>query len=581
MTFVRELLFLLLFMMLSRGALSQTLPAGPQVLTFFSEVDDTEQPYGLYLPRHFDANKKYPLVLMLHGAGSNHRLALRRVFGKSNAPEENDVEASRYFPEWRDVDFIVASPFARGTMGYQGVAEKDVYDVLADVKKRFPVDDDRVYLTGLSMGGGGTLWLGLSRPDVWAALAPVCPAPPEGTDELAPNALNLPVHFFHGDADPVVAPAGVRDWVQRLKDSGTPVEYIEYPGVGHNSWENAYQDGAVFAWFGQFRRNRFPARVRFTTKRYEYNSAYWVRFEALTPGTWASIDARFTAPNRIEITTSALEAFTLDLNGHPQCDPKRSLEVIIDGKKITTKSTLTLAFSKREGKWITAKFVADANGKRPGAEGPISAVIAERHIYVYGTADNPSPQELQTRREQADNAANWSVDRGPFLRRVMVFPRVVADRDVRASDYESSHLVLFGTKETNSVIAKFAEQLPMHFKPVPGMGLVYVFPLGTRYVLINSGLPWWAKEESEATAASANAPRRTPQRRSFRALFGPPGLLSDLEDYALFKGALDNIVAGGRFDRNWRVPEAEAAKLQASGAVDFAKPMTRVEPTKK
>ena len=88
-------------------------PSGPQVLTFFSDADDTEQPYGLYLPKNFDASKKYPLVIMLHGAGSNHRLALRRVFGKSNANGENDVEATRYFPQWDDVDLIVASPYAR------------------------------------------------------------------------------------------------------------------------------------------------------------------------------------------------------------------------------------------------------------------------------------------------------------------------------------------------------------------------------------------------------------------------------------------------------------------------------------
>jgi predicted peptidase len=155
-------------------AVGQVLDTGPQVLTFHSDVDDSEQPYALYLPPNFEASRQYPLVISLHGAGSNHRLNLRRVFGKSNAEGENDVEASRYFPEWEDVDYIVASPFARGTMGYQGVAEKDVLDVLADVKRRFPIDENRVYLTGLSMGGGGTLWLGLTRPDVWAGRTPSC-----------------------------------------------------------------------------------------------------------------------------------------------------------------------------------------------------------------------------------------------------------------------------------------------------------------------------------------------------------------------------------------------------------------------
>ena len=143
-----------------QSTFSQKLKTGPQVLTFHSDVDDTEQPYAIYIPKAFSEKKTYPLVVMLHGAGSNHRLALRRVFGKSNSEGENDVEASIYFPKWKDVEYIVVSPLARGTMGYQGVAEKDVWNVIADVKKRFKIDENRTYLTGLSMGDGGTMWIG-------------------------------------------------------------------------------------------------------------------------------------------------------------------------------------------------------------------------------------------------------------------------------------------------------------------------------------------------------------------------------------------------------------------------------------
>lgn len=542
----------------SESALSQTLPSGPQVLTFFSDVDDTEQPFGLYLPPNFDANRKYPLVIMLHGAGSNHRLALRRVFGRSNQNGETDVEATRYFPEWQNVDYIVATPYARGTMGYQGIAEKDVYDVLAEVKRRFPIDDDRVYLTGLSMGGGGTLWLGLSRPDIWAGLAPVCPAPPDGTTELAGNALNLPMHIFHGDADPVVTPASVREWVARLKELETKVEYTEYPGVSHNSWENAYQNGAIFKWFAQFRRESFPNRVRFTTSRYKYHSAYWVRLDELTPGTHASLDAKFTATNRLEITTSALTAFTLTLSGHAQFDASRKLELKIDGMKVSTSTKGEASFVKQKGKWSATTYEARANAKRAGAEGPIAEAITERHIYVFGTADNPAQEVLQARREQALLAANWSADRGEFLGRVKIFPRVLADREIRPSDLASSNLILFGTKENNSIIAKFSAELPLHLNATTSdHGLIYIFPMGQRYVVVNSGLPWWS-----ASAGGATRPRR-----GFRPIFGPPALLMDLPDYVLFQGSLDSVIAQGRFEPDWSIASEALTKMSANGAV--------------
>jgi len=86
---------------------AQSYPPGPQVLTFWSSVDDSDQPYAVYVPQHFDPAKKYQLVISLHGAYSTHRLNLRRVFGEGDRLRETDAEASRYFPPLRDVDYIV------------------------------------------------------------------------------------------------------------------------------------------------------------------------------------------------------------------------------------------------------------------------------------------------------------------------------------------------------------------------------------------------------------------------------------------------------------------------------------------
>ncbi len=85
----------------------------------------------------------------------------------------------------------------------------------------------------------------------------------------------------------------------------------------------------------------------------------------------------------------------------------------------------------------------------------------------------------------------------------MVFPHAIADRDVRPSDLETSNLVLFGTRETSSLIAQYGDRLPLHLDTAAASeyGLLYVFPVGERYVLINSGLPWWRTTRPAAGAA--------------------------------------------------------------------------------
>jgi hypothetical protein len=491
---------------------------------------------------------------MLHGAGSNHRLALRRVFGKSNQQGETDVEATRYFPKWQNIDFIVASPYARGTVGYQGIPEKDVYDVLADVKKRLNIDEDRIYLTGLSMGGGGTLWIGLTHPDIWAAIAPVCPAPPDGTMDLAGNALNIPVHIFQGGADPVVKPEGTRNWVKKFQDLGVKVEYNEYPGVMHNVWENAYQDESIFTWFNAFSRNRFPDRVMFSTKQLKYNEAYWIRINELIPGILGTIDAKFDSKNHLEIKTSGLVSFTLTLSGHPQYNPGQSLQLVIDGLTFNTKVKDSITFLLQNGKWTPGIYNADENAKKRGSEGPIGEAFTSRHIYVYGTLGKPTPQELKTRAETAQQAANWSFYRGEFLGRVMVFPRVLSDMEIRPSDLESSNLVLFGTRETNAIIAKYSDKLPMELNAdSTAYGLLYVYPVNGHYFVINSGLAWWTGVQPEGFPFVPTALR----------------VLPGFKDYILFRESIKNVQAEGYFDSEWKLPDHDADIMKSTGTINF------------
>ena len=545
---------------------AQSLKAGPQDLSFFSTADETDQPYAVYIPKNFDENKKYPLVIFLHGAMSNHRLGLRRAFGQGNiqgvdfikpgnVPVETDLECTRYWPVLKDVDYIVAAPFARGTAGYQGIPEQDVFDMLTDLKSRFSIDENRIYLTGLSMGGGGTLWIGLTHPDIFAAIAPCCPAPPEGTIDLSGNALNLPVHLFIGDKDFLFQTA--QDWRAKFEKATAHFDYVEYPGIGHNSWEYAYKDGFIFNWFSQFVRDPFPQEVKFSTRIFKYDKAYWVKIDNLTSGTLASIDAKFTGLNTIEITSTALEAFTLNLAGHPQFNPAQKVTVKVDGKSFTAKTSDAVSFSKSSNSWNNIKFTPGLTSKQKGAEGPMNAAISSNHVYVYGTGGNPSKEELEARRVQAAAAADWAADRG-MMGRVMIFPRVISDVQVRQSDYDKSNLILFGTRETNSIIEKFADRLPMSLKSdARDYGLVYVFPLNNHYVLVNSGLPWWTPASKAQTAVG------------FAFMGGKADALKNLQDFILFKENSDNIITQGNFDNNCKIPSEAASAMKNTGVISI------------
>jgi Predicted peptidase len=552
-----------LLMFSSGNAFSQRLKAGPQDLSFFSTVDESDQPYAIYIPKNYDESRQYPLVIFLHGAWSNHRLGLRRVFGQGNlqgldfikpgnVPIETDLESTRYFPVLKDVDYIVAAPLARGTAGYQGIPEQDVYDMLADVKSRFSIDENRIYLTGLSMGGGGTIWLGLTRPDIWAALAPCCPAPPDGSVDLAGNALNLPVHLFTGDKDFLHQTA--LDWKAKFEACTPRFDYTEYPGIGHNSWEYAYKDGFIFDWFSQFTRDPYPAEVKFSTKWFKYNKAYWVKLDNLTPGILATIDAKFTASNSIEVTTAGLDAFTLYLSGHPQFNPAKNINVKVDGKNFSAKSSSGISFRKVDGSWVDGKFTPGLTSKQPGAEGPISAAVAGNHIYVYGTEGNPSGEELASRKATAEAAADWAGMAG----RIMVFPRVLSDKELRQSDYDISNLVLFGTKETNAIIAKFADRLPVQLiNDAKDYGLLYIFPVNKHYVLVNSGLPWWTPSK----AASGQG------GMAFMGL--KVDGLKNFQDFILFRESPKNVISKGSFDNNWNLPADAISAMKATGVINL------------
>ncbi|MFL5305107.1 MAG: prolyl oligopeptidase family serine peptidase [Polyangia bacterium] len=252
---------------------------GVMVKAYRADWDGTLQPYALYVPRNFDPAKRWPLIVALHGAYSNPLHNLRRVFGLDNRPGETDAEAARNPLPLPDVPALVVSPFGRGElMGYDGLGGDDVMRVIADVRRAYNIDPERMTLTGLSMGGGGTWAIGLRHPEMFAALAPVCAMsdfvwtiPPSelpfydiarlqalSPPAIAENAAHMQVMIFHGSDDPTVPVEDSRRMAARYRALGwlgKNVSYTEYPGVKHDAWIPAYKDAALLRKLAGVRRD--------------------------------------------------------------------------------------------------------------------------------------------------------------------------------------------------------------------------------------------------------------------------------------------------------------------------------------
>ncbi len=205
------------------------------------------------------------------------------------------------------------------------------------------------------------------------------------------------------------------------------------------------------------------------------------------------------------------------------------------------------------GKWSIGKHEAPATSKKLNAEGPLGDAFASRHVYVFGTGGDANPEEITKRKQLAEQAANWALYRNAFLGRVMFFPRVVSDQEVRPSDLETSNLILFGTKETNTLIEKFADQLPLHLHAdATNYGLFYIYPINGKYVAISSGLPWWQGQTVQG----------------FRFMSEPALKLGVFKDFMFFKDSAATILTEGYFDEQWKLTETDKQKIKASGVVD-------------
>ena len=207
-------------------------------------------PYALFVPSKYDASRKWPLIVGLHGLGRPYDWVMgydgiidfaerdgyvmvtplgyhpRSWYGSRGANPEGNAAANGRGGE--------PLPANAGELG-----EKDVMNVLEIARKDYNIDPDRIYLWGHSMGGAGTYHIASKYPDIWAGLAVAAPAPSPSAG-VQPDALDrfkhVPILVLQGDADKSVPVARTREWVARMKQIGMEHVYIEVKDGDHTNF---------------------------------------------------------------------------------------------------------------------------------------------------------------------------------------------------------------------------------------------------------------------------------------------------------------------------------------------------------
>jgi predicted peptidase len=231
----------------------------------FVGADGQTLKYRLLKPAPYNADRKYPLVIFLHGAGER---------GSDNKAQLKHGMADFCKAKWRDKYpcYVVAPQCPEGKKWVEvdwSAPANDmpaktsdslqlVFELTDTMIKDSAVNENRIYITGLSMGGYGT-WDALARrPSLFAAAIPICGG---GDPKTASRFANIPLWCFHGDQDKAVPVNRSREMIEALKAAGGNPKYTEYAGVGHDSWSQTYADPAVFEWlFTQLRRT--PAETK-------------------------------------------------------------------------------------------------------------------------------------------------------------------------------------------------------------------------------------------------------------------------------------------------------------------------------
>ncbi len=235
-------LFLLFAVMLLQSCAAQS---KSQLIAAEMKTVTTEKlAYYLYFPENYEASaeEKFPLLLFLHGGGESGDSL---VAVKRNGPPKL-IARGKQFP------FMILAP--QNPIKKQWWNTRAVNQLLDSIVENNRVDKNRIYITGLSRGGGAAWEMAVQYPNKFAAMAVVCGMTPVPYASWIDK--EMPIWVFHGENDKVIPISESEVMVKRLKEMGYNVKFTRYPGVAHDSWIKAYDTEALYTWFMEQERNK-------------------------------------------------------------------------------------------------------------------------------------------------------------------------------------------------------------------------------------------------------------------------------------------------------------------------------------
>jgi predicted peptidase len=489
---------------------------GSHMRGYYSEIDGSLQGYAILVPEKYDSTKASPLVVNLHGYDPGYSAWWENAFLPGFNPNA-----------YKHDDLIFVNPFGRGNTIYQDIGEHDVLRVIEEMQRLYNIDSDRIYLTGGSMGGGGTWHIGLRYADKFAAIAPIMgpteyifwagPYDEQMSRErrfildrksplsYAENALHLPVFCNHGVLDEIVPVQQSRRMVRRLNDLGYDIKYIEHPEAEHGGFDPLMED-RIFSWFENYERDPSPSRVVMKAGSLKDGDSYWVHITRFIDQLqFATIDARVRSRIAIQILTRNIAEFRIT------CDPalidaKAQVRVSIDNSAplvVTVPGSGEIGFRAGviEDGIVRQWSVAPAAGHQTRSKnaaicGPISDAFNSAFMLVYGSIgdDNESAINEAEAHRFARQWYSWQ----------HVFPRMKRDVDITEEDKRMFNLILFGGPSSNSMTAEYQEFIPFRFENGKiiagnriysgndiGLAMVALNPeYGNRYIVIYAGVTW-------------------------------------------------------------------------------------------